>query len=135
MPLGSSSNQWDLRLPWGSNTTWQIQLWTGADGTDPFPLAAHTFEYVVKVNPTDTVPVIRLRSDQPGTPTPAGGGTITTSSTPTLTTVTLAMYPPASQALVPPGTWYHALWMDYADAVNATNLFWGQWMLDPAIQP
>jgi hypothetical protein len=135
MALGSSSNQWDLRLPWGGNTTWDIQLWTGDDGTDPFPPGSHTFEYVVKAAPADTSPIIKITSDHAGSPTPAGAGEITIAGNSLLTTLTLALYPPASQALTPPGTWFHALWMDYADPEFATNLFWGQWMLDPAIQP
>jgi hypothetical protein len=132
--LGSSSVQFDIRVPWGSKASWAMQMWN-LDGFTPFPVGSHTFEYVVRTTPTDVgTPVIRLRSDAPGTPTPAGGGLLSTTIVPTMAQVNLLIYPPATSALAPPLTYYHGLWMDYADAVNATNLWWGQFMVDPAVQ-
>jgi hypothetical protein len=53
-----------------------------------------------------------------------------------LSSVILTLKPPATSALnlsQAGFAGYHALWMDYADAANATNLFWGQFYIDPAI--
>jgi hypothetical protein len=132
--LGNSSIQFDERSAWGSNVSWTLQMWQ-SDGVTPFVIAGHTFEYVVKVNTADTSSVIKLRSDVPGSPTPVGGGLLTVVTAPLLAAVQFTLYPPATTALVPPLQCYHALWMDYADPVNALNLFWGNWYLDPAIQP
>lgn len=132
MPLGVSSVQWDLRLPWGSNVQWQFQLWQPG-GITPFVVAGHTFEYIVRDASQNQV--IKLRSDVPGSPSPAGAGLLAVVSNASLAAINFGLYPPATTALVPPLTYYHALWMDYADPVNATNLFWGQWFLDQAVQP
>lgn len=133
--IGNSSIQFDLRVPWGSQVNWTMLMYNSS-GIVPFPdLASHTFEYLVKANVTDTNPVIRLRSDQPGSPTPAGGGLITVNAGANQSSVVFQVYPPGTSALTPPLSYYHAMWMDYADPVNATCLWWGQWYLDPAIQP
>lgn len=133
MPMGSSSLQWDLRVPWGSKMSWNVQLWQG-DGTEPYALSP-TFEYVVKANVTDSSPLIRLRSDVPASPVPSGAGLLSTAVSLSLNQLTIALYPPATSALVPPVTYWHALWMNYGDPVNAQNLFWGQFFLDTSIQP
>lgn len=132
MPLGVSSVQWDLRIPWGSNVQWQIQLWR-TEGIEPFPITGHTFEYVVRDAPAGNL-IVALKSDVPGTPVPVGGGLLSIVNQTNLAAVNLAMYPPATKTLTPPLTYFHALWMDYADPVNATNLFWGQWYVDAAAQ-
>lgn len=133
MPMGSSSLQWDLRVPWGSKIAWNVQLWQG-DGTEPYALSP-TFEYVVKANVTDSSPVIRLRSDVPASPVPTNGGLVSTSVSVNLNVLTITLAPPATSALVPPLVYYHALWMNYGDSSNAQNLFWGQFFLDTSIQP
>jgi hypothetical protein len=135
--LGNQSAALDIRMPLGSNSSWTVNLFQ-ADGISPFVISGHTFEYIVSTAPfgapSPGTTVIRLRSDTPGSPTPAGGGLITVVSTSTVAGINFALYPPATTPLTPI-TYYHALWMDYADPVNAYNLFWGQLMLDPAVQP
>jgi len=107
-----------------------------SDGITPFLISGHTFEYVVNTEPGGTAgtEVIRLRSDSQGSPVPPGGGLISIISTSVQAAIQLALYPPATTPLTPT-TYYHALWMDYADPVNALNLWWGQLMIDPAVQP
>lgn len=135
--LGNQSCQFDIRMPLGSNSSWTMSMYQ-ADGISPFLIAGHTFEYVVYDAPFGSSPaptlVVRLRSDVPGSPTPAGGGLITTISTQVQAAVMFALYPPATTPLQPQ-TYFHAMWMDYTDPVNKLNLFWGQLMLDPAGQP
>ena len=133
--LGSSSVQWDLRAPIGSNISWTMSMYQ-ADGVTPFIIAGHTFEYIVSSLPFGQggTTLIRLRSDVPGSPVPAGGGLLTTFSSTGSAGIQWALYPPATTPLQA-ATFYHALWMDYADAANALNLWWGQLMLDPAVQP
>jgi hypothetical protein len=137
MAIGNQSAAFDIRMPLGSNSSWTMSMYQ-ADGISPFVIAGHTFEYVVSTSPPGSSPpgtvVIRLRSDQTAFPTPSGGGLINVISTPVQSAVQFALYPPATSPLAPT-TYYHAMWMDYADQVNAYNLFWGQLMLDPAIQP
>ncbi len=137
MALGNQSCAFDIRMPLGSNSSWTLSMYQ-ADGISPFLIAGHTFEYIVSTAPFGASPagstVIRLRSDQPGSPTPAGGGLIAVVSTSVVSQVQFALYPPATTPLAST-TFYHAMWMDYADQANALNLFWGQLMLDPAVQP
>jgi len=133
MPLGVSSVQWDLRVPAGSNIQWQIQMWV-TGGITPFPITGHTFQYIVRdAQGSSGNILVKLRSDVPGTPTPVGGGLLSITNTALLTAVNLALYPPATSPLAAPGTFYHALWMDYADPVNAANIFWGTFFTDPAV--
>ncbi len=135
--LGNQSAQFDIRMPLGSNSSWTMSMYQ-ADGISPFVIAGHTFEYVVSTAPFGASPagsvVIRLRSDVPASPTPAGGGLVLVISTAVQSAVQFALYPPATTPLSPT-TYYHAMWMDYTDPANALNLFWGQLMLDPAVQP
>jgi hypothetical protein len=131
--LGSSSSQWDLRVPMGSKSSWDLTMYQ-SDGLSPFVIAGHTFEYIVRTAPTaPDPPLVQLQSDVPAGPIPAGGGLIVVSVTPVSAVLTFAIYPPAT-ALVP-GTYFHGMWMDYADPVNAYNLFWGNFYIDPAVQP
>jgi len=135
--LGNQSAAFDLRMPLGSNSSWTMSMYQ-ADGISPFLIAGHTFEYVVSTAPFGAASpgtvVVRLRSDATGSPTPAGGGLVSVISNSVQAAVAFALYPPATSPLTP-ATYYHAMWMDYADPVNALNLFWGQLMLDPAVQP
>jgi hypothetical protein len=136
--LGSSSIQFDIRMPLGSNATWQMGMYQD-DGVTPFPLiTAHTFEYVCYTAPPGSSPpgseIIRLRSDFPGFPVPVAGGLLALISNPVLAAVSWALYP-AATVLLSPATYFHALWMDYADPANATNLWWGNLYIDPAVQP
>ena len=135
--LGNQSVAFDLRMPAGSGAPWVVSMYQ-PDGISPFAIAGHTFEYVVSTAPFGASPagtvVIRLQSDAPGSPTPAGGGLITVTSSTVLSAVQFTLYPPATTPLAP-SVYYHSMWMDYADPVNAMNLFWGQLMLDPAVQP
>lgn len=135
--IGNQSQQFDIRMPLGSNSSWTMSMYQ-ADGITPFLITGHTFEYVVLDAPFGASPPgvlkIKLRSDVPGSPTPVGGGLIALINTPVQTGIQLALYPPATTPLNP-ATYFHALWMDYADSVNALNLWWGQLMLDPAVQP
>lgn len=133
--LGNQSQQFDIRMPVGSNSSWSLYMYQ-ADGITPFVITGHTFEYVVMTLPFGQggTQVIRFRSDAPGSPVPTGGGLITVVNTSVQTGIQLALYPPAT-TLLAAQTYYHALWMDYADTVNALNLWWGQLMLDPAVQP
>jgi hypothetical protein len=137
MSIGNQSAAFDIRMPLGSNSSWTLSMYQ-ADGISPFVIAGHTFEYLVSTAPPGASPsgtvVIRLRSDVPASPTPAGGGLINVISSAVQSAVQFAMYPPATTPLSAQ-TYYHALWMDYADPANAYNLFWGQLMLDPAVQP
>lgn len=136
MPLASTSTQLDMRVPFGSNVGWTFSMYQ-ADGITPFVVAGHTFEYIVASGNPEAPPVtnvIRLRSDQAGSPLPVGGGLLTVINTAVQTGLQLALYPPATTPLAI-GAYYHALWMDYADPVNALNLWWGQFYLDPAVQP
>lgn len=137
MPLGNSSVQWDTRLPVGSKWAWTLSMYQ-SDGVTPFVIAGHTFEYVIRSSPADTgTPLVRLRSDVPGSPIPSGGGLLAVVSTSVQAAVQLTLYPPGTSSavfLTVPGTYYHALWMDYASPQNAMNLFWGQFMLDAAAQ-
>jgi hypothetical protein len=107
------------------------------DGLTPFPIAGATFEYVVSTGPfgqAGATEVIRLQSDDQGNPIPTGGGLITVIDTSVQTGIVFALYPPATTPLQA-STFYHALWMNYADPVNAVNLWWGSLFLDPAVQP
>lgn len=134
--LGNQSQQFDIRMPIGSNSSWSLYMYQ-SDGVTPFLITGHTFEYVVMTGPfgqAGSVEVIRLRSDTPGSPVPSGGGLIALINTTVQTGISFALYPPATTPLNP-STYYHALWMDYADPVNALNLWWGQLMLDPTVQP
>lgn len=136
--IGNQSQQFDIRAPIGSNITWTMYLYEGQDGVTPFSVAGLTFEYVVWTAPPGSSPagevVIRIQSDNQGNPVPSGGGLITIINTSVQTGIQWALYPPATAPLLP-STYYHAMWMAYADPVNATNLWWGQLMLDPAVQP
>ena len=132
MPLGVSSVQWDMRIAWGGKVAWAFSLFNPA-GIEPFPPAGHTFEWLVKQNVSDSSPLIKVTSD--GSPSPASAGTLTVQSTAVLTSVILTLQRPATTGLSAPFSGYHALWMDYADANNAVNLLWGQFYLDPSIQP
>lgn len=125
-------------MPIGSQSSWQMNMYQ-ADQISPFIIAGHTFEYVVydgPFSPPQPPPsqLVKLRSDVPLVPTPAGAGLLTVVSQLTQAFVTLALYPPATLALNAQ-TYYHAMWMDYGDPVNKLNLWWGQLMLDPAVQP
>ncbi len=137
MAIGNQSAAFDIRAPIGSQIAWTMSMYQ-ADGISPFVIAGHTFEYIVSTAPFGASPpgttVIKLRSDVPSSPTPAGGGSILVVSTAVQSAIQFALYPPATTPLSP-STYYHAMWMDYADPVNALNLFWGQLMLDPAVQP
>jgi hypothetical protein len=136
VPIGNQSMQFDIRAPLGSNVSWSMYMYQ-SDGITPFLIAGHTFEYVVRTGPfgsAGATEVIRLQSDVPGSPVPAGGGLIAVVNTAVQTGIQLALYPPATTPLSPQ-VYYHALWMDYADPVNALNLWWGQLMLDAAVQP
>lgn len=134
--LGNQSNQFDVRMPLGSQASWTISMFE-QDGITPFAIAGHTFQYVVSTAPVGASPagtvIIQLESDNSGNPTPSGGGLITVASSSVDSSVTLALFPPATSALTPI-TYYHALWMDYADPVNAYNMWWGQMMIDPTVQ-
>lgn len=132
MPIGVSSVQWDMRIAWGGSVSWAFSMFK-AGGIEPYAIVGHTFEWVVKANPTDVSPLIRITSD--GTPTPANAGTLTLVTSTLLSSVVLALAPPATSALSAPFQGYHALWMDYASTASARNLLWGQFYLDPAIQP
>lgn len=135
--IGNQSCQFDIRMPLGSLSGWQMTMYQ-ADQISPFIIAGHTFEYVVYDSPFGASPapslLVKLRSDAPGSPTPAGAGLLTVLSTLTQSSVNLSIYPPATLPLSP-NTYFHALWMDYADPVNKLNLWWGQLMLDPTAQP
>jgi len=138
--IGNGSVNFDLRIPIGSNSAWQMAMYQAEDGVTPFVITGHTFEYVVSTaafglpNSPAGTEIIRLQSDEPGSPIPSGGGLITVISTAVLSAVSLALFPPATLPLEAT-TYYHALWMDYADPVNKTNLWWGSLFLDPAVQP
>jgi hypothetical protein len=128
--------QWDLRIAWNSKVSWAFSLFQPG-GIVPFNLSGHTFGYVVKLNPADVSPLILLTNDGGmGSPIPVGAGTLVPVTTTDLSSVILTLKPPATSALnlsQAGFAGYHALWMDYADAANATNLFWGQFYIDPAI--
>jgi hypothetical protein len=121
-------------------SSWVMSMYQADDGVTPFVIAGHTFEYVVNTAPFGIpnqpagTEIIRLQSDQPGSPIPDGAGLITVISTSVQAAVSLALFPPATLPLTA-STYYHALWMDYADPVNKTNLWWGNLFLDPAVQP
>ncbi|HUN38485.1 MAG TPA: hypothetical protein VMU95_41370 [Trebonia sp.] len=135
MPLGVSSLQWDLRMAWGSFTQWSFNMFQPG-GIVPYPPAEHTFAYVVKTNVTDADPVILLTSDGgDASPIPSGGGELAVQSSSLLTSVILTINPAATLPLGAPYQGYHALWMDYDVAGSERNLFWGQFYLDPSIQP
>lgn len=132
MPLGVSSVQWDMRIARGGGVSWAFSVFK-AGGIEPYNIAGHTFEWLVKAQPSDVSPLIKLTTD--GSPTPTGAGTLTTLIQPLLSSVILALTQTATSALTAPFQGYHALWMDYADPSSARNLFWGQFYLDPAPQP
>lgn len=133
--LVNQSNVFDVRMPLGSYAAWTLSLFQ-ADNISPFPTTGHTLEYVVYTLPFGQggTEVVRLRSDVPGSPTPSGGGLVSLINTTTQGGALIALYPPATTPLAAQ-TYYHALWMDYGDPINNVNLFWGQLMLDPAVQP
>jgi hypothetical protein len=131
MPLGVSSMQWDLRMAWGSFTQWSFNAFQPG-GIVPYTLAGHTFAYVVKTNVTDASPAILITSD--GSPSPANAGSLVVQTSSQLASLILTLQPPATLPLNAPYQGYHALWMDYAVANSARNLFWGQFYLDPSIQ-
>lgn len=131
MPLGVSSVQWDMRMAWGSKTAWAFNMFKPG-GIAPYTLAGHTFEYIVKAAPAGSA-LIKITSDTG--PVPANAGTLTEVVTASLASLILTLYPPATLPLTAPLTAYHALWMDYGDANNARNLFWGNLYLDPSVQP
>lgn len=122
-----------MRIAWGGKVAWGFSLFNPGDTIDPFPLAGHTFEWLVKQNVTDSSPLIKITSD--GSPTPANAGTLVVQSTALLSSLILTLQVPATSGLSVPFSGYHALWMDHADAVNAVNLLWGQFYVDPSIQP
>ena len=103
MPSSTSVQPWNLNLPAGSYQAWNFSL-TIAGTLLPFPLAATSWEYVVRTTQTDTgAPLIRI------TTAPSASGLITvTAST---GTVLLEIYAAATAALAP-GTYYHTLWMN-----------------------
>lgn len=133
MPIGVSSVQWDMRIPWGSNVQWAFNMFQPG-GITPYTISGHTFAYVVRAAPASSELVIAISSDGELGPTPAGAGELTLSSTPMLSSVVLSLYPAATSALTPPLTYYHALWMDYDNPSTARNLFWGSFLVDPAVQ-
>lgn len=131
MSLGDSSVQWDLRMPIGSRADWLLSLFAD-DGVSPFPIAGHTFEYVVRQTATDTgSPLVRLQSDNPSGPTPANGGLLTVVSSAVESGLKMSWYPAATSPLTAK-TYFHALWMDYADPNARTCLWQGQFMLNAA---
>lgn len=132
MPIGVSSVQWDLRMAWGSLTAWSFNMFQSG-GIVPYTLTGHTFQYLVKTNPTDSVPVIKINSDSGLIPPNAGS--LVAQSNASLASVILTLNKAATTGLTAPYQGYHALWMDYADPNLARNLVWGQFFLDPSIQP
>jgi hypothetical protein len=136
MPLGVSSMQWDLRIAWNSKVSWAFSLFQPG-GIVPYNLTGHTFAWVMKLNPADVSPLILLTTDGGlSSPIPANAGTLVEVTSTDLSSVILTLYPPATSALSLTNAGFggfHALWMDYADAQQATNLFWGQFYVDPAI--
>jgi hypothetical protein len=130
MPLGVASMQWDMRMPWGSKVAWAFNMFQ-AGGIVPYTITGHTFEYVVKAQPSDVSPIFKITSDG-GVQTP---GSLVLQTTTDESSVILTLYPAATKTLTAPLQAYHALWMDYADTQNARNLMWGSFFLDPSIQP
>jgi hypothetical protein len=116
-------------MPAGSLTEWTFTFTTTAPGgTTPYPIPGSTWEYVVRSTATDTgSPLIDI------TTTPNSQGSLTVTSTATLSQVLLALAPAATVNLAP-GTYYQTLWMDPGTSTAFTWLT-GNLFIDGNPQP
>lgn len=106
---------WTLTMPAGSLQSWNVQFNVPATFA-PYPITGTTWEYVARLNATDTgPPLIDI------TTTPSAQGQISVTATSLLSQVTLVISPAATASLTPGQLW-HALWMNPATTGQFTWL-------------
>ena len=130
MANSSATQQWTLRMPAGTLQQWNTAFTTNAPGgTTPYPISGSTWEYVVRVSPTDATvpPLIEF-----GTSGNSQGILVVTASL-SVSNVLMQMYPAATASLTP-GTYYHTLWMDPGTS-NAVSWWSGLLLIDGTPQP
>jgi hypothetical protein len=125
-----STQPWSLKMDAGAEQQWLFTFTTGAPGgTTPWPISGATWEYVARTSATDLTvpPLIKINT------VASSAGLLTVTSTATVSSVQLAMYPAATVSLTP-GTYYAALWMD-PGTTSAVTIFNGLLLINGAPQP
>ena len=93
-----STQPWTLKMDAGAEQQWLFTFTTGAPGgTTPWPISGATWEYVARTSATDLTvpPLIKI------TTTPSSAGLLTVTSSDTMSSVQLDMYPAATVSLTP----------------------------------
>jgi hypothetical protein len=108
VPVSSSVTPWTLTMPAGSLQQWNVGLTeiSATTGQEiPYPISGFTWEYVVRTSATDMTPggLFNL------TTTPNASGSLTVTSTASLSQVQVTIYPAATSSLAL-GPYAHALW-------------------------
>ncbi len=117
---------WALRTPAGSFAEY-VFTFLAADGATPYDITGAAWEYVVRLNATDTgTPLISV------TATASASGLLTVSTSPA-SAVSLTLYPAATQSLQA-GSYAHCLWMDPGTSAAFAWLT-GSLIVMPASQP
>lgn len=113
-------------VPQGSLYTASYVL-TNADGS-LYNISAATFEYVVRLFPTDTsiTPIVKLTTSS----TAQGVLSVNTGTS----TVTITLNPAATSALLARNLYAQALWMN-PGTTTADPWFSGQFLIVPVAQP
>jgi hypothetical protein len=117
-------------MPAGSLQQWTLTLTAPTPSSDPpYPVDGLTWEYAARTSPADLTvpPLVKI------TTVSSAAGLITVTSTPSVSSLLLAIYPAATSALAP-GTYYHSLWADPGTA-QQVPLFGGLLLIDGAPQP
>lgn len=131
MPVNYSTSvqPWTLRMPAGSLQQWLFTFTTTAPGGQtPYPITGATWEYVARTSATDlSAPLISL------TTSASANGILVVTSTTTLSTVLLEIYPPATASL--DGTYAHSLWMNPGGSATAFTWFTGELLVAGNPQP
>jgi hypothetical protein len=105
-------------MPAGSLQQWQFGLTDQLPASDlPYPISGATWEYVARSSATDAgTPLIRITTDE------TTAGQITVTSTASVSSVLLDIFPLATAALN--GTYWHALWIN-PGLLSAQAIFGG----------
>jgi hypothetical protein len=125
----SSVLPWTLLMPAGSAQNWTFSFTTTAPGgVTPYSISATAWEYVVRSSATDMgTPLVKL------TPTAGTNGVLTVTSTATVSSVEIEMFPVATAALTP-GAYFHALW-EYPSTTTAVTWATGNLIVQGNPQP
>lgn len=113
----------------GSLQQWTFAFTQPLPASDPpYPITDATWEYVARTSATDlSTPLIDI------TTTANSAGLITVTSTSSVSSILLDIYPAATASLTP-GTYFHALWMN-PGTNSAVTWFTGSLIIEGNPQP